>query len=64
VLDPRLFVIGGGVSESGELLLGPARESFRRELTGHGRRPEAIIVPAELGADAGLVGAADLARYR
>jgi glucokinase len=64
VLDPRLFVIGGGVSEAEELLLGPARESFRRALTGHGRRPEATIVPAELGAAAGLVGAADLARQR
>jgi glucokinase len=64
VLDPRLFVIGGGVSEAGELLLGPARESFRRSLTGHGRRPEATIVPAELGPAAGMVGAADLARLR
>lgn len=64
ILDPRLFVIGGGVSEAGELLLSPARESFRRSLTGHGRRPEATIVPAELGAAAGLVGAADLARQR
>lgn len=64
VLDPRLFVIGGGVSDAGELLLGPARESFRRSLTGHGRRPEAIIASAELGSAAGLVGAADLARQR
>ena len=64
ILDPRLFVLGGGVSEAGELLLGPARESFRRALTGHGRRPEATIVPAELGSAAGMVGAADLARQR
>ncbi len=61
-LDPGTFVIGGGVSEAGELLLGPARESFRRTLTGRGYRPTARIVPAAFGPEAGLVGAADLAR--
>ncbi len=61
-LDPGTFVIGGGVSAAGELLLGPAREAFRRQLTGRGYRPEAQIVCAELGNEAGLVGAADLAR--
>lgn len=61
-LDPGMFVIGGGVSDAGELVLGPARESFRRTLAGRGFRPEARLVRAELGADAGLVGAADLAR--
>ncbi|MGN6299711.1 MAG: ROK family glucokinase [Angustibacter sp.] len=60
--DPALFVIGGGVSEAGELLLAPARDAFRRQLTGRGFRPEARIVRAELGNDAGLIGAADLAR--
>ncbi len=61
-LDPGLFVIGGGVSDAGELLLRPAREAFRRTLTGRGYRPEARIVRAALGPEAGLVGAADLAR--
>jgi glucokinase len=61
-LDPGLFVVGGGVSDAGELLLGPARESFRRTLTGRGYRPEARIVRASFGPEAGLVGAADLAR--
>ena len=60
--DPGTFVIGGGVSEAGELFLGPARETFRRTLTGRGFRPEAQIVRAALGNEAGLVGAADLAR--
>lgn len=60
--DPGRFVIGGGVSAAGELLLAPAREGFRRTLTGRGYRPEAAIVRAQLGNDAGLVGAADLAR--
>jgi glucokinase len=61
-LDPGTFVIGGGVSDAGELLLGPARESFRRTLTGRGFRPEARIVKAALGPESGMVGAADLAR--
>jgi glucokinase len=61
-LDPGMFVIGGGVSDAGELLLRPARESFRRTLTGRGFRPEPPIVVAALGPEAGLVGAADLAR--
>lgn len=61
-LDPGMFVIGGGVSDAGELLLRPARESFRRTLTGRGFRPEPPIVVAELGPEAGMVGAADLAR--
>jgi glucokinase len=62
VLDPGCFVIGGGVAEVGELLLGPARESFRRRLPAGSHRPLAEILPAALGNDAGIVGAADLAR--
>lgn len=61
-LDPGTFVIGGGVSDAGELLLAPAREAFKRTLTGRGFRPEARIVRAVLGPEAGMVGAADLAR--
>lgn len=62
VVDPSVFVIGGGVSEAGDLLLRPAREEFAHTLTGRGFRPQAAIVRADLGPDAGLVGAADLAR--
>jgi glucokinase len=64
VLDPGRFVIGGGVAEAGELLLKPARETYAAVLTGRGYRPLADIVPATLGAEAGLIGAADLARQR
>ena len=34
ILDPGCFVIGGGVSDAGELLLGPARAAFEKALTG------------------------------
>jgi glucokinase len=61
-LDPGMFVIGGGVSDAGDLLLDPTRASFRQSLTGRGFRAEARIERALLGAEAGLVGAADLAR--
>lgn len=61
-LDPGCFVIGGGVSAADELLIDPAREAFRRHLTGRGYRPEARIAKAQLGPEAGMVGAADLAR--
>ncbi|MGI8665948.1 MAG: ROK family glucokinase [Jatrophihabitans sp.] len=64
VIDPTVFVIGGGVSEAGDLLLGPALQSFTEGLTGRGFRPVAEVRLAELGPDAGLVGAADLARRR
>jgi glucokinase len=60
--DPGTFVIGGGLSEAGDLLIGPARDSFSRSLTGRRFRPEARVVQARLGNTAGLVGAADLAR--
>lgn len=61
-IDPGVFVIGGGVSDAGELLISPATAAFRRTLTGRGYRPEPRIVRAHLGNEAGLIGAADLAR--
>ena len=42
-LDPSCFVIGGGVSAADDLLIGPARDAFKRHLTGRGYRPEARI---------------------
>ena len=61
ILDPACFVIGGGVSEAGDLLLDPARAAFERALTGRGYRPLAEVRAAQLGEDAGIVGAAGLA---
>jgi len=62
VLDPQLFVFGGGVAVAGELLLTPVRESFLANLPARGYHPEPEFVIAELVNDAGVVGAADLAR--
>lgn len=62
VLDPQVFVIGGGLSEAGELILDPIRQSYLRELPARGFRPEAEIVTAQFSNQAGVIGAADLAR--
>jgi glucokinase len=61
-LDPERVIIGGGVSAGGELLLGPARTTLAATLVGRNHRPLPDLVPAQLGADAGLVGAAQMAR--
>ncbi|MGH3449054.1 MAG: ROK family glucokinase, partial [Nocardioidaceae bacterium] len=60
--DPDCIIVGGGVAEAGDLLLGPARDALARTLTGRGFRPTPSIVAASLGPDAGMVGAADMAR--
>lgn len=61
ILDPALFVVGGGVADAGELVLGPAREAFLHNLIGRGYRPVPEVQAAELGNEAGMIGAADLA---
>jgi glucokinase len=62
-LDPEVVVIGGGVSAAGDLLLLPAQRAFSHTLTGRGFREEARLVLAHFRNDAGLIGAADLARH-
>ena len=58
--DPDAFVLGGGLVEAGELLLGPVRKAFTELLTGAAHRPPVAIVPATLGEHAGAIGAASL----
>jgi glucokinase len=62
VLDPAVVVIGGGVSDAGDLLLDPIRAHFAANLTGRTYRPTLEVRQALLGNKAGLIGAADLAR--
>ena len=62
VYDPEVVVIGGGVSESAALFLDQAREHYAALLTGSGYRTLARIRTAQLGSDAGIIGAALLAR--
>jgi glucokinase len=62
VLDPSLIVLGGGVSEAGDVVLRPTEAALRREMTGGEIHPAPELRLAELGNTAGLIGAADLAR--
>lgn len=62
LLDPAIVVVGGGVAAAGDLLLEPARQAFGEHLSARGYRPEARLELASMGNDAGIVGAADLAR--
>jgi glucokinase len=67
IFDPEVIVVGGGATAgTGELLLGPAREAMTGHILGAAWRPPVRppvgVVSAALGNDAGVVGAAALAR--
>jgi glucokinase len=57
IFDPEVVVIGGGFSQARDLFLEPALETMREEALPPGR-DSVRVVPALLGPDAGLVGAA------
>jgi len=60
IFNPQLIVVGGGAIAAGDLLLDPAREIVEREaLASLGTNVS--VVPAQFGADAGVIGAAVLA---
>jgi glucokinase len=57
VLSPQMVVIGGGVAQAGDLLFEPIRRTVRERV--YVTPVERVqIVPAQLGTDAGLIGAA------
>lgn len=58
LIDPRTFVIGGGLAEAGDTLFDPLREAVAKKVTFQGRPS---IVPAALGDAAGCLGAGLLA---
>ena len=59
IFDPDVIVVGGGVSAVGDILLDPAREELAsRALPPMNRTPVKL---AELGPDAGMIGAAAMA---
>jgi glucokinase len=60
LFEPEVVVVGGGAMAMGELLLGPARQEVRDRALKPMR--ETPVVPAVLGPDAGMIGAATLAR--
>ena len=62
VLDPEVIVLTGGLTEAGDILLTPVTKAFDQYLTARTRRPQIPVLISASGQDAGLVGAADLAR--
>ncbi|HTR71098.1 MAG TPA: ROK family protein [Mycobacteriales bacterium] len=59
LLELDTVAVGGGLSSAGELLLDPARRTFAAHVR-MGFASRCAIVPAVLGVDAGLIGAAAL----
>ena len=62
ILDPEAIVISGGLVNIGDVLVSRIRERFPLHLEGRAFRPEIPIVAARLGDEAGVIGAAVLAR--
>lgn len=60
-IDPEMFVISGGVCNSGDYLLDPVRQAFEMRVTARALRPMPQIELAKLGNLAGLIGAANIA---
>jgi glucokinase len=63
VLDPEIFVLGGGLVSAGDVLLDAARAALAELVEGGSSRPEAPVVTAAFGERAGAVGAALAARH-
>lgn len=62
IFDPSILVFGGGVSQVGELLFKPFRESLQKHVFHPHYLDNLVITRAALGDDAGLLGALALAR--
>lgn len=62
VLDPQLVVVGGGLVGAGPVVLAPLQRALADPAIS-GRYPVPVVVGAALGARAGAIGAALLARH-
>jgi glucokinase len=61
-LNPRAIVVGGGVSQAGDLLLDPIRREIeRRTVVFSPERGGVDVIPSPLGGDAGAIGSASWA---
>ena len=61
---PEAILIGGGISAQGDTLTKPLQKRVNKLMLGHGRYASVKILAATLGNDAGLVGAAMLAKEK
>ena len=62
IFQPEVLCVGGGISKEGETLLAPIRETVNAETYGRYSKKMSKICAAELGNDAGIIGAAFLGR--
>lgn len=62
IFQPEVLSIGGGISKEGEELLAPLREIVEREQYSRHSDKKTVIKIAELGNDAGIIGAASLGK--
>ena len=61
---PEAILIGGGISAQGDALTKPLQKRLDKLMLGHGKYAPVKIKAATLGNDAGLVGAAMLAKEK
>ena len=59
-LSPEMVLIGGGISRQGERLLAPVRRYVSANCFGGEQRPQPVLRAAQLGNEAGIIGAAAL----
>ena len=64
IIQPQVVCVSGGIARQGEKLLGPVREIVDREEHNRGGKDRVQIRIAQLGDDAGIVGAALVPLYR
>jgi glucokinase len=64
LFNPEVVVIGGGVSHTGELLFAPMREAIQQYTMDPSYYENVPIVPAALGDNVALIGAAALVTTR
>jgi glucokinase len=64
IFDPQVVILGGGLVTTGDLLLAPTRESFERFVFARPHRKLPALALAQMGTDAGLIGAALLALHQ
>lgn len=64
IFQPEIFCIGGGISNQGETLMAPVRYILNREDYARNNAHRTRLMRAQLGNDAGIIGAALLPKFR
>jgi glucokinase len=62
IFQPEVLCIGGGISNEGETLLAPIRKVVAEQTYGRYAEKQPRVLAAQLGNDAGIIGAAFLGK--